>query len=63
MEKGQFIAILGEPYEIKGTYKEDDIHATFRWCDESGDHLLVLSYAATPDYQEVNGMSYRNLAD
>ncbi len=54
--------ILGEPYEIRGKYDENNTQATFIWRDESGDHNLTLSYYRDAEISDMNGLSYMDLS-
>ena len=54
--------ILGEPYEIRGTYNEQRTEARFTWRDESGDHVLRLQYYRDADISDMNGLYYLDLS-
>lgn len=54
------IAILGEPYEIRGTVSEDYTSAMYLWCDESGAHSLAVSVFAENELYHITSMEYTN---
>ena len=54
------MAILGDPYEINGTYSEEFTNAQFIWKDESGAHRLMLAYRAEGESREVSNLMYRD---
>ena len=55
-------AILGAPYEIKGTANEKLVDAQLLWRDESNEHQLTLIYYDDGQVRDVNGLSYLNLS-